>query len=87
MMLCRFTVCLQCFLGHYQRLPEEEGRKFPGVMIWKTTTATNMEKYGDPKTNARHSKLIRFLTYQVSRYSIINISIIIVSLFYCGFIN
>lgn len=39
---------------------------FKGNLIWKTTTAINKEKYGDPKTNARHSTSIRFLTYQVS---------------------
>ena len=39
--------------------------KFKGQVIWKTTSAINMEKYGDPNTNARHSTNIRFLTYQV----------------------
>lgn len=39
--------------------------RFRGQLIWKTTTAINKEKYGDPRTNARHSTSIRFLTYQV----------------------
>ena len=39
--------------------------RFRGKLIWKTTTAINKEKYGDPRTNARHSTSIRFLTYQV----------------------
>ena len=39
--------------------------RFRGQLIWKTTTAINKEKYGDPRTNARHSTNIRFLTYQV----------------------
>lgn len=39
--------------------------RFRGRLIWKTTTAINKEKYGDPRTNARHSTSIRFLTYQV----------------------
>lgn len=39
--------------------------KFRAKLIWKTTTAINKEKYGDPRTNARHSTSIRFLTYQV----------------------
>ncbi|XP_068682072.1 uncharacterized protein [Montipora foliosa] len=38
--------------------------KFNAKLIWKTTTAIYMEKYGDPRTNARHSSSIRFLTYQ-----------------------
>ncbi|KAJ7369933.1 hypothetical protein OS493_035279 [Desmophyllum pertusum] len=38
--------------------------RFRGKVIWKTTTAINKEKYGDPRTNARHSTSIRFLTYQ-----------------------
>ena len=57
--------------------------RFRGKLIWKTTTAINKEKYGDPKTNARHSTSIRFLTYQVSkntllliRYNIIIIKVI-----------
>ncbi|XP_067031882.1 uncharacterized protein [Acropora muricata] len=37
---------------------------FSAKLIWKTTTAIYMEKYGDPRTNARHSTSIRFLTYQ-----------------------
>lgn len=40
--------------------------KFRAKLIWKTTTAMNKEKYGDPRSNARHSTSIRFLTYQVS---------------------
>lgn len=40
---------------------------FSAKLIWKTTTAIYMEKYGDPRTNARHSTSIRFLTYQVGR--------------------
>ena len=39
--------------------------RFRGQLVWKTTTAINKEKYGDPRTNARHSTSIRFLTYQV----------------------
>ena len=39
--------------------------RFRGHLIWKTTTAINKDKYGDPRTNARHSTSIRFLTYQV----------------------
>ena len=39
--------------------------RFRGHLIWKTTTAIDKEKYGDPRTNARHSASIRFLTYQV----------------------
>lgn len=42
--------------------------KFRAKLIWKTTTAINKEKYGDPRTNARHSTSIRFLTYQVRQF-------------------
>ena len=42
--------------------------RFRGQLVWKTTTAINKEKYGDPRTNARHSTSIRFLTYQVRLY-------------------
>lgn len=47
----------------------DNGRLFRGQMIWKTTTAMNREKYGDPRTGARHSKSLRFLTYQVTQCS------------------
>ena len=43
---------------------------FSAKLIWKTTTAIYMEKYGDPRTNAKHSTSIRFLTYQVGRNKI-----------------
>ena len=39
---------------------------FHGKAIWKTTTALYKERYGDPKTGARHAKGLRFLTVQVS---------------------
>lgn len=48
--------------------------RFRGKLIWKTTTAINKEKYGDPRTNARHSTSIRFLTYQV-RWTCVHYSI------------
>eukprot|EP00794_Sanderia_malayensis_P019987 gene19987-21947_t len=35
---------------------------FHGKIIWKTTTALFRERYGDPKTGARHAKGLRFLT-------------------------
>lgn len=47
----------------------DNGRYYRGQMIWKTTTAMNREKYGDPRTGARHAKSLRFLTYQVTHLS------------------
>lgn len=43
---------------------------FHGKVIWKTTTALFKERYGDPKTGARHAKGLRFLTVQVSKIDI-----------------
>ncbi|XP_032219610.1 uncharacterized protein LOC116602321 [Nematostella vectensis] len=42
----------------------EVGRGFRGQVVWKTTTAINRERYGDPRKGAIHAKVIRFLTYQ-----------------------
>ena len=39
---------------------------FHGKTIWKTTTALFKERYGDPKSGARHAKGLRFLTVPVS---------------------
>lgn len=52
-------------LLHERFNANKESWRFRGKLIWKTTTAINKEKYGDPRTNARHSTSIRFLTYQV----------------------
>ena len=41
---------------------------FHGKAIWKTTTALFKERYGDPKTGARHAKGLRFLTVPVSKH-------------------
>lgn len=43
-------------------------RNFKGNLIWKTTTAINKEKYGDPRRMKMHRQDIRFLTYQVGEY-------------------
>ena len=51
--------------------------RFRGKLIWKTTTAINKEKYGDPRTNARHSTSIRFLTYQVRLWQLTNIELLL----------
>ncbi len=42
---------------------------FHGKVIWKTTTALFKERYGDPKSGARHAKGLRFLTVPVSQTS------------------
>lgn len=56
---------IQLFTGGEGGEVGDIGRNYQGQMIWKTTTAMNREKYGDPHTGARHSKALRFLTYQV----------------------
>lgn len=40
-------------------------KRYKGDLIWKTTTAINKEKYGDPRRRKMHRHDIRFLTYQV----------------------
>ena len=47
-------------------IKEEHGKQFEAKFIWKTTTAMQKWKYGDPKSNARHNKVNRFLTSPVS---------------------
>lgn len=43
-----------------------QANKLRANIIWRTTTALQKWKYGDPKTNARHGIPIRFLTTPVS---------------------
>lgn len=56
---------IQLFKGGEGGEVGDIGRNYQGQMIWKTTSSMNREKFGDPRTGARHSKTIRFLTYQV----------------------
>lgn len=51
---------------------EQTKGRFRAQLVWKTTTALNKWKYGDPKTNARHSIPNRFLTSAVSQIFYVN---------------
>ena len=58
------------FIDVMNRLSEtlvqyKQNSVYKGVIIWKTTTALQKWKYGNPESNARHAKSHRFLTQQV----------------------